>query len=182
MVKNNNPGNIRLIKKKDGSFSAPFVGEIRPGDIKPGAAAGFRKFDSLINGFRAMFVLLKAGYINNGYDTIAKILPRYAPSGDNNNPESYINTVEQLSGVDRDTVLNTYGDLLPVVKAMARVETGTNVSGAETALNTIYNPELVVVAPNPESSGNSTKFNYKKLILPVAAIAALYIYEKKILY
>lgn len=180
MLKNNNPGNIRLIKKSDGSFGTPFVGEIRPGDIKPGAAAGFRKFDSLINGYRAMFVLLKAGYINKGYDTISKILPRYAPSGDSNNPESYINTVEQISGIDRDKVLNTYGDLLPVVKAMARVETGTNVSGAETALNTIYNPELVIVSP-PETSGNIKKFNYKKLILPAAAIAALYYgYNKKI--
>lgn len=177
MLKNNNPGNIRLIKQSGGGYGAAFVGEVRPGDIAPGSTYGFRKFDTLVNGFRAMFVLLKRSYLDNGFNTIAKILPRYAPAADANNPNAYINTVEALTGIDRNQVLSSYTDLLPIVKAMAKVETGATINAADAsqALASIYNPLLITTTAASDTTPGAKK-NYKKILIPAAAmVAALYL-------
>jgi len=177
MLKNNNPGNIRLIKQSGGGYGAAFVGEVRPGDIAPGSNYGFRKFDTLVNGFRAMFVLLKHSYIDNGYNTIAKILPRYAPSADANNPNEYINSVEEMTGIDRNQVLSSYNDLLPIVKAMAKIETGAKVNAGDAAqaLASIYNPLLITTTAASDTTPGA-KINYKKLLIPAAAmVGALFL-------
>lgn len=145
----NNPGNIRLIAHSDGSFGYAFPGEIRPGAIAPGATYGFRKFDTLTNGFRAMLSLLKNSYIDKGFNTIAKILPRYAPASDSNNPDEYINEVEAATGVNRDTILSTYEDLAPVVLEMSKIETGQSLDSnlINNAIASLYDPNKVVLNP-----------------------------------
>jgi hypothetical protein len=185
MIKNNNPGNIRLIQRADGSFGSAFAGEIRPGDIAPNETAGFRKFDTLGNGYRAMMSLLYNSYLKNGFNTIAKIIPRYAPSSDNNNPSAYIDYVSNNTGIDRDTVLNGYADLVPVVKAMTHIETGQDADNNSImyALNSLYNP-LLVITEIPRGAENiltDIPFIKKyKVPLFIGTLAiAYYFYEKK---
>lgn len=113
--RNKNPGNLRPL-----SGGKVWSGQV--GIDYQGSTAGYIIFDSFENGIRAMARDLKVKAAR-GLNTIAKILPVYAPSADNNNVQAYIESVESYSGVDRDTVL-TAAELLPVVMAMARHELG----------------------------------------------------------
>lgn len=109
--KNNNPGNIRLTATK-------WKGEI-DGDDK-----SFKKFKSMAYGYRALFALLRE-YISKGYNTIDKIINRYAP-GNENNTEAYINTVVKKTGIDRNTIL-TFAEInriTDIVAAISFVENG----------------------------------------------------------
>jgi len=109
---NNNPGNIRHNKDK-------FQGEIVPSRDK-----AFKQFESMPYGYRAMFVTLGT-YLTRGKNTIEKIIRSWAPPSENNT-ESYIRTVEKLSGVVRNKVLTSRSgeDFVGIVAAMSRVENG----------------------------------------------------------
>lgn len=72
MINRNNPGNIRRVSGK------PWVGEIVPSPW----VAGFVTFDTLEHGYRAMLKLLN-NYLNAGYNTIQKIITRWAPPSEN---------------------------------------------------------------------------------------------------
>jgi len=109
--KNNNPGNIRLT-------AAKWNGEI------DGTDKAFKKFKSMPYGYRALYALLRE-YINKGYNTIEKIINRYAP-GNENNTEAYINTVVKKTGIDRKQVL-TFAEInkiTDIVAAISFVENG----------------------------------------------------------
>lgn len=113
--RNKNPGNIRPLpggKKWQGQVGIDYAG----------SKEGYVIFSSFVWGIRAMArdLKVKAG---RGLNTIEKIIPVYAPAGDNNDVQAYIASVEKHSGVNRKTVL-TDAELLPVVKAMARHELG----------------------------------------------------------
>lgn len=69
-LRNNNPLNIRFSSRSN------WIGQT--GDNK-----GFCVFDSLEHGFRAAFKLL-TNYIKSGYDTVPKIISRWAPQSENN--------------------------------------------------------------------------------------------------
>ena len=109
--KNNNPGNIRKTATK-------WKGEI------DGTDKDFKTFKSMPYGYRALFALLRE-YINKGYNTIEKIISRYAP-GNENNTEAYINTVVKKSGIDRNTII-TFAEINrinDIVAAISFVENG----------------------------------------------------------
>jgi len=192
MIHGNNPGNIRVIQQREGGWGTPFDGEIRPPAVLPGATSGFRVFNNLISGYRAIFVLLKNAYLNQGFDTIAKIFPRYAPKADNNNPTAYIKSVEQMTGINANQVLNTYKDLKPIVKAITKVETGINANDEdiENAYLSLFNPIENVLNPSiilPSETTQVTKqpfFIRNKKILIIGAVSLALIggvlyYEKK---
>lgn len=109
--KNKNPGNIRLTPKK-------WKGEIE------GKDKAFKTFLSMPYGYRALFALLRE-YMNKGYDTIEKIINRYAP-GSENNTEAYINTVCKKTGLKRDEFLNFENKekVTKIVAAISFVENG----------------------------------------------------------
>jgi len=86
VIKNNNPGNIRRVQ------GSPWQGEIVP---QPWAA-GFVVFDSLEHGYRALLLLLNS-YIAKGFDTIKKIITRWAPPSENN-AAAYIQFVSNYTG------------------------------------------------------------------------------------
>ena len=77
-LRNNNPLNIRFSPKSN------WVGQT-------GSNKGFCVFDTLEHGFRAALKLLN-NYIRQGYDTIPKIIARWAPESENNT-KAYIDTV-----------------------------------------------------------------------------------------
>lgn len=111
-LRNNNPLNIR-------KSSDVFLGEIESDD------AAFKKFKSMVYGYRAAFVIL-GNYNNRGFNTIEKIIKRWAPPSDGNNTENYIQNVSKRSGVDRDTILMRYHGsyYIKIVAAMCYSENG----------------------------------------------------------
>ena len=176
----NNPGNIRSFYS-GGQWSKPFTGETLPPLFTPGQTAGYRKFETLPYGYRALFIVLKQNYLNKGFNTIATIFPRYAPAGDGNNPGAYIAGVEKMTGIKRDTVLNTYSDLIPVVKAITKIETGTTadnnavIEGYKLLNGGVAPKPQAPAAPEPNAPDEKKK---NKLIVPVliGTAATLIIY------
>lgn len=110
--KNNNPGNIRYNPKLRG-----VIGK---------SANGFAIFSNKWSGLAAMRRLL-TNYIAKGFNTISKIINRYAPAADNNRPDEYIAFVVGKTGIGRDTVLKPE-DLEKIIPAMVRMETGKNLA------------------------------------------------------
>jgi hypothetical protein len=149
---NNNPGNIRLIANLNGTMPKPFNGEVRPGDMKT-KWIGFRKFDGIDSGLRAMYLTLYNNYLLNNRNTIAKILPVYAPAGDNNLPTKYIQDVSAKTGISPNKPLSA-SDLVPVVKAMTRIEKGESLpeGTAEKVFNNIKSSGFFANNPLPYSA------------------------------
>ena len=114
--KNNNPGNIRLTFDDKGNKTF-WQGEIE------GKDKAFKTFKNMYYGYRAMFITLSS-YLKKGYNTIEKIINRYAPAEDNNVPENYINVVVIRSGISRNKVITDDDDLKKVIAAMSYVENG----------------------------------------------------------
>ncbi len=116
-IRNNNPGNLKITNNA-------WQGKIDHGQNTDGV---FEQFESYVFGIRAMIRLVRDSYITNGFNTITKVLNRYAPPGtsENNNTAGYIAHVVDLSGISADQVLNkdfqTMSRLLP---AMAFHENG----------------------------------------------------------
>lgn len=84
-VRNNNPGNIRVT-----------------GDNWDGASGDdgkFVKFDSPEMGARAMAKILNNYQSKYGLRTIKDIVSRWAPAGDNNDPDAYANYVANKIGI-----------------------------------------------------------------------------------
>lgn len=111
-LRNNNPGNIRIL------------GDRFQGEKTPSRDLEFKEFYSIDYGYRAMFVML-ATYITKGYDTVEKIISRWAPSTENDT-KAYINTVVRLSGVSAQARLTTQSGpaIKKIVAAMSFVENG----------------------------------------------------------
>lgn len=114
--RNNNPGNIRLTFKN----GKP---EYWKGEI-PGTDTAFKTFSSMLFGYRAIFVTLTS-YLNKGFNTIEKIINRYAPSNENHTV-SYINTVVSRTGIpaNKELSFSNPDELMRVVQAISFVENG----------------------------------------------------------
>jgi len=111
--RNNNPLNIR-------HNADVFQGEIE------GTDKAFKTFSSMPYGYRAAFAIL-ATYLSRGWNTIEKIITRWAPQ-DENDTESYINNVEEWSGIPRNKELTAGdgADYILIIAAMSYVENGRN--------------------------------------------------------
>ena len=109
--RNNNPGNIRASTrfKWDGEIGAD--------------SGGFVIFSDVVYGYRALAKLLTNYGIKYGADTIAEILPRYAPSTENNT-EAYIRSVSLETGLDVNESIDTDSELLAVMQAISKHENG----------------------------------------------------------
>lgn len=79
-IRNKNPFNI---KRSINSWQ---------GKLKVSSDSKFEQFCSMDYGIRAGIQLLLNGYIRKGYDTIEKIIPRYAP-GSENRVDKYISFI-----------------------------------------------------------------------------------------
>lgn len=107
-LRNNNPGNIR------------------PGDAwqgMVGEAGGFIVFQDISWGIRALATDI-ANKITHGYNTITKLITRYAPPSENNT-SAYIFAVSSDTGIPADQVLNQdAGTLHSLVRAIINHENG----------------------------------------------------------
>lgn len=95
MILNNNPGNIRRTQ------GTPWQGEIVPSPWR----AGFVVFDTLEHGYRAVLLLLN-NYIAKGFNTIEKIITRWAPPSENNTA-AYIDFVSRYTMIPKNFVVQT---------------------------------------------------------------------------
>jgi len=132
-----NPGAL-----KDGGFARS-----QPGYV--GASGGFAMFDTPQAGIAAQENLLRSAYVNKGFNTIDKIINRYAPQGPENSAASvsnYKRYVAQKAGVDISTPISA-AQIPAVAKAMREFETG-NKSGTSAA---------APGAPTPVIKGSGTK-------------------------
>lgn len=113
-LRNNNPGNIRR-------SAVRYKGECAEGD-----GDGFRRFESMAYGYRAMFMLLHTYALRYGCRTIEAMISRYAPPSENDTA-AYIRRVSRSVGIDARTAVDTTdGTVMPrIVGAMSAVENGT---------------------------------------------------------
>jgi len=110
-LRNKNPGNIRKTK----TF---WEGEVK------GSDKSFKTFISMEYGYRAIFVLLRS-YINKGFDTIEKIINRYAPPTENKTSQ-YVKHVSERTGIPKDQKLSFHesNKMINIVAAISRSENG----------------------------------------------------------
>jgi hypothetical protein len=94
--RNNNPGNIRKTFKN--GVQTFWKGEVQ------GTDKDFKTFKSMAYGYRELFAMLLE-YEAAGYNTIQKIISRYAPSNENNT-NAYINLVSIKTGLHPDQKIN----------------------------------------------------------------------------
>lgn len=112
-LNNNNPGNIVLDGRQ-------WLGEVLPSKDKR-----FKQFRSRAYGYRAMFVNL-AACIRKGYNTIEKIITRWAPPASVNNTASYIAHVAAMAGIPKNQIISTtdHVALIEITKAISKIENG----------------------------------------------------------
>lgn len=118
-VRNNNPGNI-----VDSAFARS-----QPG--YKGSDGRFAIFDSQQAGAGAQANLL-ASYIDRGFNTVQKIINRWAPPSDGNNTSAYVNQVARALNVNPGDTLSKSS--IPKLQAIiSRVEGGPGPSSGISA-------------------------------------------------
>lgn len=167
-MKWNNPGNIR----PSGDNWLGMTG------VTP---SNFVIFDTIAHGYRAQLKTLIT-YIRRGKNTVALIIPTWAPASDNNQPEQYIRAVEQMSGIDRNTAIGSadWYKLGKVAYAMSIVEKGdeARTPQAQQALVDAINmlkgtmpPPSAKPEPKPDTPRDPSLFILPLAILLIAAIS-----------
>lgn len=107
-IRNNNPGNI-------------VYGRFAQSMGATGSDGRFAVFQSMEDGIKAAIKLLE-GYVAKGYDTVRKIISRWAPAGENNT-SAYVDAVAKKLGISADAHLS--GDQLGgVAQAIFQHENG----------------------------------------------------------
>ena len=119
-IRNNNPLNIRF------SEHNAWLGR-KEYDNKTDKS--FEEFTDLYYGLRAGIILLRR-YIEQGCNSVERIIQRWAPMSENNT-EAYIKHVCEWSGFNRQQKIRweNPNDMIALVSTMMRVECG--VSGME---------------------------------------------------
>jgi hypothetical protein len=122
-IKNKNPGNLRYRAE----WNWPGVVGV---DNKQ-----FAIFESPERGLQQFGLQLKR-YRKRGLNTLAKIIPVYAPPGDSNNVPAYVASVERQTGIGRDDVLDL--DDRKVMEALMRAFTRHEQGPPPTGLHDWY--------------------------------------------
>ncbi len=112
-IRNNNPGNIRHGDNWQG-LSADQTDE------------DFAEFDFPIYGIRAMAKVLKNYKRKYGIDTLYGVIARWAPAGDNNDVDAYVDQVTKKVGIGAQSKINLEQTetLFPLVQAIILHENG----------------------------------------------------------
>lgn len=96
-----------------------------------GSYKGFCVFGDRVYSIRACYVLL-VNYVKQGYDTVGKIITRFAPPSENDT-ETYIKYVLKNVPIGRhESIYLKEGyisfELIRIIRAMAKMETNTELS------------------------------------------------------
>jgi hypothetical protein len=118
--RNNNPGNI------DYSPRNKWVGQlgIEP-PPNPSTRPRFARFDSPLNGGRAVVVLMQNYQDDKGKNTVRGLIETYAPPNENRT-NVYVDAVARAVGVDPGAVIDVhqYRYMRPLLEAIIRHENG----------------------------------------------------------
>lgn len=134
------PGTGGLVGGERGGAAAAL--QTNPGAIKDspfarsqpgyaGASGGFATFSTPEAGIRAQENLLRSAYVGKGFNTIDKIVNRYAPQGPENSAASvsnYKKYIADRTGLDINAPIST-GQIPAVAAAMREFETGNRPGG-----------------------------------------------------
>ena len=143
-----NPGAL-----KDGPFARS-----QPGYT--GARGGFATFNTPEAGIRAQENLLRTSYVGKGFNTIDKIVNRYAPPGRENSVasvENYKSYIAQRTGLDVNAPISA-AQIPAVAAAMREFETGNRPGGqpsgapktvAEAATEKAFKKILPIIGYDP---------------------------------
>jgi len=140
-----NPGAL-----KDGAFAKSQRGYT-------GASGGFATFKTPEDGIAAQENLLRGSYVNKGFNTIDKIINRYAPQGPENSGASvsnYKKYVARKAGIDINAPISA-AQIPAVAKAMREFETG-NKSGVGTGTRTTATGEPPIIIPGSGAKGKAS--------------------------
>jgi len=118
-VRNNNPGNL-----KASAFTRKLPG------FKGADKDGFAIFDSPTSGAGAQGALL-GSYIDRGFNTVEKIINRWAPASDNNDTKAYIASVAKALNVNPGDTLSK-ASIPQLQSIISRVEGGPGSSSGGT--------------------------------------------------
>jgi hypothetical protein len=143
-IKDDQDNVFAVPKEKPGSFDTPAPSkggvaaalQTNPGAIKDGPFAqsqrgytgksgGFATFKTPEDGIAAQENLLRGSYVNKGFNTINKIINKYAPQGPENSAASvknYKDYVARQTGIDMDAPISA-NQIPAVAKAMREFET-----------------------------------------------------------
>lgn len=115
--RNNNPLNIRINSANNWK-----------GRKLPNTDGDFEQFINILYGYRAAIITLN-NYISSGYDTLEKIINRWAPAQDNNNPQNYMQSIYGTTGYLPSTKFLAYDKqgISNLIYAMAIVENGRTI-------------------------------------------------------
>ena len=90
-------------------------------------APAFVQFDTMVYGYRAALIVIR-NYIKKGYNTIEKIITRFAPPMDHNNTQAYIEYVCHHTGIGgREGLSIDDPRIKNIVGTMAMVESGKDI-------------------------------------------------------
>ncbi|AOM40009.1 structural protein [Xenorhabdus hominickii] len=113
-IRNHNPGNI------DHNSANQWQGQLKH---DPNIEKRFCRFESPEYGIRALMKLL-CNYHKHGYQTVAKMIDRWAPTNENNTL-AYISGVAKVLNVDPHQVLDmNKSTLIALAKSIIRHENG----------------------------------------------------------
>ena len=147
-----------------------------------GQNLGFAVFKSMEYGYRAAIKNLQS-YIGSGTDTISKIINRWAPASDGNNPESYINNVVLRTGINKDKKIdkNDLNTLQALILAMSISEIGTNFpDAAQSAIKMIAAEQgIPITGLSIDNIQKNKGLIPMILILGAAGLAAYFILKPK---
>jgi len=115
--RSNNPTNLRY------NVSNDWLGKVTPPAV--GKYGTYERFIDMAHGYRAALITLRT-YIRKDFNTIEKIITRWAPSQDHNYTDDYIKHVSSLVGIPKDQVIsrNDKETLKAIVRAMSISENG----------------------------------------------------------
>lgn len=117
-----------------------------------GASGGFATFNTPEAGIAAQENLLRSAYINKGFNTIDKIVNRYAPPGPENSNASVTNYkkyIAQRTGIDINAPISA-GQVPAVAAAMREFETGNRPGGKANGKSGITLGQPIPTAPTKE--------------------------------
>jgi len=118
-LRNNNPGNLRPLSN----------GQKWLGEIAPDTTNNFSRFQNVAYGLRAMITDITGDIVNDGRNTLRKLITAYAPPNENDTA-AYIATVSSLTGLAPDAIIpvSTYW-ITKIIVAKMNVELGYNYAG-----------------------------------------------------
>jgi hypothetical protein len=117
-IRNNNPGNLR-----PGPAWAGIAGQDQEEPDPP-----YLQFIDPAHGIRAIARTLIAYHDLHGIKTVAGVFARWAPAGDNNDPDSYAAAVASALGVGVSDPIDLHdaGVLVALAQAITRQENGAS--------------------------------------------------------